>query len=77
MSETIIDARGMRCPMPLLMAKRALMEANVGDCIRVLASDPSSWRDFHAYAKLAEELLNAEQLDEQAFVYEFIKKAPN
>ena len=73
MSENVIDARGMRCPMPLLMAKRALMTASPGDCIRVIASDPGSWRDFHAYAKLAEECLVAKQIGEQEFVYSFTK----
>ena len=77
MSENVIDARGMRCPMPLLMAKRALLRAKAGDCIRVVASDPGSWRDFHAYAKLAEEHLKAERVGEQEFVYEFTKKHPD
>ena len=74
MSESVVDARGMRCPMPLLMAKRALMTAQTGERVRVFASDPGSWRDFHAYAKLAEEQLTAEQVGEQEFVYEFTKK---
>ena len=77
MSENVIDARGMRCPMPLLMAKRALLGAKAGDCIRIVASDPGSWRDFHAYAKLAEEHLKAERVGEQEFVYEFTKKHPD
>ena len=76
MSENVIDARGARCPMPLLMAKRALMAAGAGDCVRVYASDPGSWRDFHAYAKLAKEQLKAERVGEQEFVYEFAKKHP-
>lgn len=59
--------------MPLLMAKRALMGASPGDRIQVFASDPSSWRDFHAFAKLANEKLKAEKMGEQDFVYEFIK----
>jgi tRNA 2-thiouridine synthesizing protein A len=60
--------------MPLLMAKRALMTSQTGDLVRVFASDPGSWRDFHAYAKLAEEQLKAERVGEQEFVYEFTKK---
>lgn len=76
MSENVIDARGMRCPMPLLMAKRALMAAQPGDCVRVIASDPGSWRDFHAYAKLANERLEAQQNGDHEFVYHFIKPNP-
>jgi TusA-related sulfurtransferase len=63
--------------MPLLMAKRALLAAHSGDCIKVMASDPGSWRDFHAFAQLAQEQLKAEKLGDCEFLYEFTKQNPN
>lgn len=48
-----VDALGQKCPMPLLMAKRALRDLAAGEVLEVLADDPGSTRDFSAFAKLA------------------------
>jgi tRNA 2-thiouridine synthesizing protein A len=52
-----LDARGLRCPLPLLKAKMALHELAVGQLLRVLATDAGSVRDFQAYANLSGHLL--------------------
>jgi TusA-related sulfurtransferase len=48
-----VDALGQRCPMPLLLAKRALRDVPTGAVLEVLADDPGSTRDFAAFARLA------------------------
>lgn len=59
-----MDARGHRCPMPLLMAKRALNALAAGDQLRVLATDASSIRDFEVFARQSgHSLLAAEDRD--------------
>ncbi|MEX2962878.1 sulfurtransferase TusA family protein [Microbulbifer sp. TYP-18] len=59
-----IDARGLRCPQPLLAMRRALREEPAGRLVRVLATDPGSWRDFHSFAELSgQPLLRAECID--------------
>ena len=47
-----VDARGKRCPMPVLMAKRAITECNPGDAIEILVTDPSARKDFETFARL-------------------------
>lgn len=44
-----LDVTGLRCPLPLLKAKKALMELNPGEVLKVSATDPGSQRDFQAY----------------------------
>ncbi|AMX01761.1 sulfurtransferase TusA family protein [Microbulbifer thermotolerans] len=51
--EVTVDARGLRCPQPLLAMRRALREHPVGTLVRVLATDEGSWRDFHSFAQLS------------------------
>jgi tRNA 2-thiouridine synthesizing protein A len=51
--EQELDARGLRCPLPLLKAKQALRELTAGQVLRVLATDAGSVRDFQAYAQLS------------------------
>jgi len=46
-----IDTRGLNCPLPILKAKKALAELQSGDLLRVVATDPSSTRDFQAFAR--------------------------
>lgn len=46
-----IDAIGLACPMPLLKAKRALNGMQVGQRVRVLATDQGSVRDFRVFAE--------------------------
>ena len=48
-----VDARGERCPMPLLMAKRALRDVPSGGVLEVLSTDAGSERDFESFARLA------------------------
>jgi len=48
-----LDARGLRCPLPLLQAKQALRELASGQTLRVLATDSGSVRDFQSFAELS------------------------
>ena len=46
-----VDTRGLNCPLPILKAKKALAEMASGELLRVVATDPSSMRDFQAFAR--------------------------
>jgi TusA-related sulfurtransferase len=57
-----IDTRGLNCPLPILKAKKALSEMQTGDVLKVVATDPSSTRDFQAFARqTGNELLEQSQ----------------
>jgi len=47
---TTVDARGLACPLPLLMAKRAMAEVPPGETLLVLATDPEAPIDLSAWA---------------------------
>jgi tRNA 2-thiouridine synthesizing protein A len=46
-----IDTSGLNCPLPILKAKKALNEMTTGQLLKVIATDPGSWRDFEAFAR--------------------------
>ena len=46
-----LDTRGLNCPLPILKAKTALADMHSGDVLKVVATDPSSMRDFQAFAR--------------------------
>jgi TusA-related sulfurtransferase len=57
-----IDTRGMNCPLPILKAKKALADMQAGEILKVVATDPSSTRDFQAFARqTGNELLDQSQ----------------
>jgi len=41
-----LDARGLRCPLPVLLAKRALRRVPPGSVLEVLATDRGVDADF-------------------------------
>jgi tRNA 2-thiouridine synthesizing protein A len=45
-----LDARGLRCPMPLVKTKLAIEGLAPGDRLRVLTSDPEAPIDIGAWA---------------------------
>jgi len=46
-----IDARGLRCPLPVLRAARALRDLPQGGCLRVLCDDPAAPAEFAAFCE--------------------------
>ncbi len=47
---TTIDARGKRCPVPLAMAKVRIEEADPGEVLILLVTDPEAPLDVGAWA---------------------------
>ena len=44
--DTLLDATGLLCPLPVLKARRALRGVPAGGILRVLATDPGAAKDF-------------------------------
>jgi tRNA 2-thiouridine synthesizing protein A len=47
---TIVDARGLLCPLPLTMAKQRMGLLGAGETLTVLATDPEATIDLGAWA---------------------------
>ena len=60
----VIDAKGLRCPMPLLKAKQALRKNGSNNPVTVLTTDASSERDFRVFAEHAGLQLVFEQCED-------------
>jgi len=68
-----IDTRGMNCPLPILKAKKALADMQSGEVLKVVATDPSSTRDFQAFSRqTGNELL--EQTQDGAEFTHFLRR---
>ena len=46
-----VDARGLRCPLPLVKTKLAMETLAPGEALRVLATDPEAPIDLAAWSE--------------------------
>jgi tRNA 2-thiouridine synthesizing protein A len=51
MPNTLLDAKGLNCPLPILRAKKALQEVKVGELLDIPATDPGAVKDFAAFCR--------------------------
>lgn len=51
MADTVLDTKGLRCPLPVLRARKAMKPLAPGDVLEVHATDPSSVQDFRAFCE--------------------------
>jgi tRNA 2-thiouridine synthesizing protein A len=59
---TTVDARGQSCPGPLVGLARVLKDAEPGDLLELLATDPGSRSDVPSWATLTgNELVEARE----------------
>lgn len=49
-SSATVDARGLRCPLPLVKTKLRMEQLEVGDELLVMATDPEATIDLAAWA---------------------------
>ncbi|WP_299455074.1 sulfurtransferase TusA family protein [uncultured Pigmentiphaga sp.] len=64
-----VDAKGLKCPLPILRAKKALSNLVSGQVLKVVCTDKGSVRDFQAFAKQTGNELIAQADDGEVFVH--------
>lgn len=68
--DQLLDATELNCPMPLLKTKQALRYLDVGQVLKVIATDAGSVRDFSAFIEHSEHrMLEMFESDSQYFYY--------
>lgn len=54
-----VDARGQRCPLPVIRLARAAADLGPGALVRVLATDPAAASDVPAFCRMRGHALEA------------------
>lgn len=72
---TILDAKGLRCPLPVLKARKAIKDLPVGGILRVLATDPGAVKDFEAFCKTTGYRLIGASQDGDVLTFDIEKSA--
>ncbi|MDH3473504.1 MAG: sulfurtransferase TusA family protein [Rhodospirillales bacterium] len=74
MEPTFLDAKGMKCPLPVLRARRAMKLVEPGGLLEVHATDPDSVKDFKAFCETTGDELVESRDEGDAYVF-IIRKA--
>ncbi len=61
-----LDVRGMNCPMPLVNARKEIGRLELGQILKVLATDKGSVADFQGWSKVAKNIQLVAQETETA-----------
>lgn len=64
-----IDATGLVCPEPLMIVRNRVREMASGQILHVIATDPSTRRDFQNFCRFMGHELLAEELAETRFEF--------
>jgi tRNA 2-thiouridine synthesizing protein A len=69
----ILDARDLKCPLPVLKARKAMKPLAPGEILRVLATDPGATGDFRHFCDTTGHRLVAEREERGVLIFEIEK----
>ena len=49
--DQVLDCSGMACPMPILKTKKAVDSLQIGQVLKMIATDPGSTSDMEAWTR--------------------------
>ncbi len=68
-----LEAKGLRCPEPVMMVRKTIRKMQDGDILLVTADDPSTTRDIPNFCVFMDHQLIASQVETLPYQY-LIKK---
>lgn len=69
-----LDCCGMKCPQPVLKAKKALKDVEVGEALEVLTDDPHAIEDLKVFCTQCGHTVVSQETDEQGKTRHMIRK---
>ena len=72
--ETVLDLRGLRCPQPVLRAKKALRNIPAGGTLVLECTDPLTVIDVPAFTKQTGHALSVQTRDGDVYIFKIVKR---
>ena len=73
MTETILDLRGLKCPLPALRTRKALKASAPGDILVVECTDPLAQIDIPHLLRETGDVLDGQETGDGLFVFRIRK----
>jgi tRNA 2-thiouridine synthesizing protein A len=73
-SSQTLDVQGLKCPLPVLKARRAIKDMAAGEVLKIIVDDPAARLDFpHFCETQGHELLKTAEDSTSGVLYFYIK----
>lgn len=69
-----VDARGLRCPEPVMMLRNALRKAEDGSLVVLWATDPSTERDIPTLCRFMSHALQSMSQEDGVYTYKVVAR---
>lgn len=66
---SILDARGLNCPLPILRTRKALANLDSGETLKIIATDPGAVKDIDSFCNQTGHLLIASNDEQGEFTF--------
>jgi tRNA 2-thiouridine synthesizing protein A len=73
-SETVLDLRGLRCPQPVLRAKKALRNIPLGGTLVLECTDPLTVIDVPYFVTQTGHALSAQERKGGVYIFKIVKQ---
>jgi tRNA 2-thiouridine synthesizing protein A len=73
-SDQVLDCSGMACPMPILKTKKAVDALQIGQVLKMIATDAGSVSDMTAWTSKTGHQLVAQEKEGDKFIF-YVKRA--
>ena len=74
LTETTLDLRGLRCPQPVLRAKKALRNVPIGGILVLECTDPLTVIDVPHFVNQTGQVLQAQEQRGSLYVFRIVKQ---
>lgn len=68
-----LDATGLTCPEPVMLLHKIMREIVNGDCVEVIATDPSTQRDIPKFCQFLNHRLLRQDVLQDKFIFHLRK----
>jgi tRNA 2-thiouridine synthesizing protein A len=64
-----LDATGLTCPEPVMLLHKVMRELAKGECVEVIATDPSTQRDIPKFCQFLQHGLLRQEVVQDKFIF--------
>jgi len=72
--ETVLDLRGLRCPKPVLRAKKALRNVPIGGILVLECTDPLTVIDVPHFVNQTGHALSGQERHAEIYIFRIVKR---
>lgn len=70
-ADKVLDCSGMLCPIPVVKTSKAIKELEIGQVLKMIATDPGAPPDMEAWCRQTGNKMLDHHVDDDKFIFYF------